>query len=183
MKLFVILDQTVPTIALFLSLFYWAVLRDGDMDLDNFMRHGINVFWMFVNVCISRIPFVSYHLIAPILIVGIYCFFMWIYHALSNVWTYEALAPEDAFSVVYYVAVPVLLVVCFYIWFGVVVLRDLATRRCRVHTEESNETGKESSANDDQLEMALYQVLGTPDDIEAANGGSSQQPVDSSAPA
>ena len=142
MKLLVVLDQTIPTNALFLTLFYWAVLRTGEKDLDNFMRHGINVFWMFVNVCISRIPFVSYHLIAPIFIAGLYCFFMWIYHAFSHLWPYEALAPEDAFCLIYYVAVPVLLVVCFYVWFGVVVLRDLATRRRRVHTRDESVTGE-----------------------------------------
>lgn len=54
--------QTISAASLFLAIFYWAVIYDGNhVEFDNVMRHGLNVVVLFGDLFLSRIPVVSYH--------------------------------------------------------------------------------------------------------------------------
>lgn len=115
-KLMLLLDQTVPSCALFLSLFYWGAVYSGTADAGNIMKHGINVLVMVTTFLLSQTPVVSYHFQAMILYVTVYVAFMWIFAATTDIWPYEVLDLAESSSVVYYAIVPVLSVVCFYFW-------------------------------------------------------------------
>jgi hypothetical protein len=42
--------------------FYWAALAgDGNRTADNIMKHGTNNILIFLDVILSRVPFLSYH--------------------------------------------------------------------------------------------------------------------------
>ena len=60
-KVFCLLFQTVASATLFLTVFYWSFLANGNRDADNLMRHGFNNVMIAMEIVLSRMPFVSYH--------------------------------------------------------------------------------------------------------------------------
>lgn len=133
LKLMLVLEQTVPTSALFLTLFYWAALYDPeteDVSGSNLMKHGINVVVMLCSFFLSNIPFISYHIQFTVLFLTAYCVFMWIYAEATGVWSYSVMDYSESTSLLYYVLVPILLVICFYIWFLLGMLRDVVSYKC-----------------------------------------------------
>ena len=44
-----------------MTAFYWAVLWDGDLSYTNICKHGVIQLLLLVDLCLSRIPVVSYH--------------------------------------------------------------------------------------------------------------------------
>eukprot|EP00873_Tetraselmis_striata_P006106 jgi/Tetstr1/426370/TSEL_016682.t1 len=139
-KAMLLLDQTIPTCSLFLAVFYWSVLYSGNNDAANVMKHGISAAAMMCTFLLSQTPYVSYHFQAPVLLVTVYCVFMWIYAAATDSWSYEALNTSAELSGVYYIVVPTLLLLCFYAWFLLAMLRDFVIfKMCKVEAYHSLE--------------------------------------------
>lgn len=118
LKLLLVIEQVSPSYAMLITVFYWAVLSTGDEEADNIMRHGGNLVVLLVNSMAGDVPFISYHIQFGILFGTLYLIFMWIYHAISGIWVYSALAieEEDLGSLVYYAVLPILFILCFYVW-------------------------------------------------------------------
>ena len=47
--------------------------------------------------------------------VTIYAIFQWVYYSISNDWIYNALGWNDEMAIVYYIAIPLLVTLCFFI--------------------------------------------------------------------
>ena len=119
LKIFLLLEQTSPTCSMLLTLFYWSVLYDpADLDADNVLRHGGNVAVLLVNSFASQAPFVSYHVIATMIVAVTYTLFQWAYFGISGNWVYQSLGinTESMGAMLYYAALPVLFTISFYLW-------------------------------------------------------------------
>lgn len=117
---------SVAPASLALTAFYWAVLYDGDtLSADNPIKHGGSSVLLIFEAFFSRLPIVSYHIQFVISYGTLYLAFMWIYWGVTDYWFYEALDwTESATAIVYYIALPLLLVIMFLILYLVALLRE-----------------------------------------------------------
>lgn len=53
--------ETAAAATLFLTVFYWVGLANGNVAADNYLKHGANNVVILGDVLLSRVPFVSYH--------------------------------------------------------------------------------------------------------------------------
>lgn len=127
LKLMLLMDQTVPLCSLGLSIFYWTAVFSGVTDAGNNMKHGGNVVVMLATFLLARTPFVSYHIQVSMLYSTVYCVFMWVYAASTDVWAYSLLSTETSSSIIYYAIIPTLFTACFYFWFLTGMLRDFVS--------------------------------------------------------
>lgn len=131
-KALVIVYVTVASNAIFLTAFYWMVIYDGETpEADNIFRHGINVVILLVELVLSRIPIVSYHLQVPFAFATVYAVFMWIYRGASGDWVYEAMDWSKTSSIFYYIVLPILIVLAFYLLYLVAYLREKFGKKSR----------------------------------------------------
>lgn len=105
---------------LFLTAFYWALLHSGSEDdlATNLMVHGINNVFMLADVALSHLPFVSYHFQAVLLYGTAYLTFMWIRFGVSGEWTYSTLDWSKSASLAFYLLLPCLLALAFFLYWG-----------------------------------------------------------------
>jgi hypothetical protein len=80
---------------------------------DNPIKHGASSLLLLLDVALSRVPLVSYHLQVVIAYGSVYLVFLWSYYGGTGTWVYRALDWTKFMAVPYYFALPVLLMLGF----------------------------------------------------------------------
>jgi hypothetical protein len=80
---------------------------------DNPIKHGASSLLLLLDVALSRVPLVSYHLQVVIAYGSTYLVFLWSYYGGTGTWVYRALDWTKFMAVPYYFALPVLLILGF----------------------------------------------------------------------
>ncbi|KAK9808471.1 hypothetical protein WJX73_009871 [Symbiochloris irregularis] len=114
------------TATLFLSIFYWAIIFRGNPAPDNILKHGVNNAMILADICLTRVPFHSYHFQVVLWYGSVYLVFMWIYHGASTYWVYEVLDWSKPIAALFYLLLPLLLLICAFVWFGIAAGREAA---------------------------------------------------------
>jgi hypothetical protein len=63
---------------------------------------------------------------------------MWIYWSISDDWVYDTLDFLDAGNLRYYIALPFLILVAFWIVYGLVSVREASAKQCGVKSRRVN---------------------------------------------
>jgi hypothetical protein len=85
------------------------------IDFEDVLKHGITAFLMIVEMLIGRVPIVSTFILPAVIYAICYAIFLWIYWAAADEWVYRVLDWRKPGHLAYYLAVVVLVVVCFWI--------------------------------------------------------------------
>ncbi|BDA46508.1 hypothetical protein COCOBI_08-6020 [Coccomyxa sp. Obi] len=132
LKLYCLISECNAASTLFLSAFFWGfVARQEDVAIDNLLKHGVNNFFILLDVVFSRVPFVSYHYQVILIYGTVYLVFMFIYHGASTEWVYSVLDWDKPSSLGLYVFLPLALFIAFVIWYWIALLRELPCKRCQ----------------------------------------------------
>lgn len=116
---------------LFLCVFFWAVLyrnMNNPALGDQLFVHGLNNVFFVVDIFLSRIPFLSTHMLALLLWTSAYALVMWIYGGVTGNWPYSILTFSPV-SMAFYVLMPIFLAIAFALYMGLVALREWIARR------------------------------------------------------
>jgi hypothetical protein len=85
------------------------------VDFLNVLKHGLTAVLLNVEIIISRVPFTTTWVLAPLLYTLVYSFFMFIYWASAHEWVYDVLDWRQPINLAYYAIVPIFQVVAFFI--------------------------------------------------------------------
>eukprot|EP00884_Botryococcus_braunii_P018344 jgi/Botrbrau1/5193/Bobra.0172s0061.1 len=140
---YMLLSQVVPVAVLFLSCFFWAIADfQRGIHADDIMKHSVINVVIFFDLFMSRTPLVSYHFEITVAYGSLYAIFMWIYHAASGHWVYQALDLSHPLAPVLYFMLPVLLFASFLVWWAVLSFREvLAKHRVRMSQCQAGPSG------------------------------------------
>ncbi|KAK9818034.1 hypothetical protein WJX72_006010 [[Myrmecia] bisecta] len=128
-KAYCFVAETNVAATLFLSGFYWAFLyKGGPVAVDNVLKHGTNNIFTLLDVCMSRLPFVSYHYQVLLWYGTLYISFMWIYFGDSERWVYDVLDWNKSSSLVLYLLLPIFIFAAFLIWCSIAAVREALGR-------------------------------------------------------
>lgn len=124
--------EIVAPASIFIAAFYWGAIYksgEGTNIPSQLFVHGLNNVFLLVDAFFSKIGFVSSHILAVTLYTTLYATFMWIYGGTTGNWPYSMLTfAPSAFG--YYIALPILITVAFFLYLGFVALREWVLRRC-----------------------------------------------------
>jgi len=132
-KIHLLLFEMVAAASITLTVFFWAAVykKENKMLLEYPVKHGVSALLLLVEVFVSRVPLVSYHVQVPVLYGTVYLIFMWLYETGTQKWIYKALNWESAISIAFYIALPLLLILSYIIMFMVAGFRELIrTGKC-----------------------------------------------------
>jgi hypothetical protein len=83
--------------------------------LENGWKHGGTITMLIIELWLANTPLTSVWIVFPTMYSCFYLLFMWIYYAFSNHWVYDVLDFLDAGNLVYYIALPFLVLAAFWI--------------------------------------------------------------------
>eukprot|EP00200_Dunaliella_tertiolecta_P010528 CAMPEP_0202368754 /NCGR_PEP_ID=MMETSP1127-20130417/706_1 /ASSEMBLY_ACC=CAM_ASM_000462 /TAXON_ID=3047 /ORGANISM="Dunaliella tertiolecta, Strain CCMP1320" /LENGTH=544 /DNA_ID=CAMNT_0048964195 /DNA_START=257 /DNA_END=1892 /DNA_ORIENTATION=- len=129
-KTYLLLYQTTFVASIIVTIFYWGALSGSGVKASSVLKHGGHAFAMLLDLILSRMPAVAFHIVVVFWYGTIYSIFMFIYQI--EMWRYKLVGWDDRLSPAAYVVLYVIMVVLFIIMFAIVLLRDwliLAFRR------------------------------------------------------
>ena len=116
--------ETVAPAELFLSVFFWATIFDGDQVGNQMFVHTVqNVFPLVDIGILSKTAIVSSHFLFLVMYTTVYAIFMWIYGGITEDWPYTNLTVQPK-AMVLYILLPVALLIVFIVYFGLATLRE-----------------------------------------------------------
>lgn len=145
--------EIISPASFFIMIFYWAALYKG-LSYENIPNqlfvHGLNNVFMLVDLFIARTAFVSTHVLAVLCYIALYAVFYWIYGGVTGQWPYYVMSfTPDSF--LYYVFLPVLITIIFFVYLGFAALREvIATRsaKCGCGTATATSDGPDNASSD-----------------------------------
>eukprot|EP01023_Acetabularia_acetabulum_P020575 TRINITY_DN2071_c0_g1_i7.p2 TRINITY_DN2071_c0_g1~~TRINITY_DN2071_c0_g1_i7.p2 ORF type:complete len:347 (-),score=23.48 TRINITY_DN2071_c0_g1_i7:1145-2185(-) len=121
-KVFVILGAITFPCSLFLTIFYWTLLYDGQFSFNDFMYHGLYAIFLLVDLLLVRRPVITSHIIFTVLYSAVYLLFMWIYAVLTEEWIYGVLDWNDFTGVILQMILPFLICAAYMLTYFFTVL-------------------------------------------------------------
>ena len=124
MQIHQLLFEIVAPCSLFLFLFYWVVLYQGHTEQipDSLFFHGLNNLFLLLEAVLTNVALISSHFLLVIFFTTLYTISMWIFGGLGYGWPYPVLTFSSN-SLLYYIALPWLIMAMWYFYIGLVKLR------------------------------------------------------------
>ncbi|KAF5842557.1 hypothetical protein DUNSADRAFT_6407 [Dunaliella salina] len=129
-KTYLLLYQTTFVASLIVTIFFWGARAGSDVHASSVLKHGAHAFAMLLDLSLSRMPAVAFHIVVAFWYSILYSIFMFIYQI--EMWRYQLVRWDDRLSPLAYVVLYLVIMILYMIMFGIVHLRDwliLTTRR------------------------------------------------------
>eukprot|EP01025_Chloroclados_australasicus_P068298 TRINITY_DN947_c0_g2_i1.p2 TRINITY_DN947_c0_g2~~TRINITY_DN947_c0_g2_i1.p2 ORF type:complete len:317 (-),score=25.43 TRINITY_DN947_c0_g2_i1:821-1771(-) len=123
-RIFVVLGAIALPCSLFLTVFFWAFLSDGQFDFVNFMYHGINVFLLTLDLMLIRRPMATCHVLLPMVYSALYVVFMWGFALTTSHWIYGILNWNYSTGVVMSIFLPFFVMAAYFVVYIAACLRE-----------------------------------------------------------
>ncbi|KAF5826499.1 hypothetical protein DUNSADRAFT_2880 [Dunaliella salina] len=121
-KTYLLLYQTTFVASLTITIFFWSALSGSDVRATHVLKHGAHAFAMLLDVSLSRMPAVAFHIIVAFWYAVLYSIFMFIYQI--EMWRYQLVRWDDRLSPLAYVVLFLVVVLLYMVMFGIVHLRE-----------------------------------------------------------
>ncbi|GAX82563.1 hypothetical protein CEUSTIGMA_g9989.t1 [Chlamydomonas eustigma] len=112
-RLFSLLFVVVFCNSITVTLFYWVLCSYQNLKLDNIVRHGGDLVPLFLDLMASRHPVSSSHVQWVVAFPSVYLVFMWGLASSTGRWVYGELDWSKPISLVYYLALVLLMLFSF----------------------------------------------------------------------